>query len=169
LVVEGLEHARRRGATILAEVCGCGAAFDRGCTGAGIARAVRAALEQAGVAPGQLDHVNAHGYSTVLDDAWEARGLLQALGGENAAVPVFAPKSYMGNLGTGAGATELAFSLLALAHGTLPHTLNYEEADPQCPLNVSRAGRATTRDWFLKVGLTERGQCAAVVCRRWSE
>jgi 3-oxoacyl-[acyl-carrier-protein] synthase II len=166
LVVEELAHAQRRGAVIRAEVCGFAAAFDRGRTGAGMARAVRLALTQAGLSPRDLGHVNAHGYSTTVDDIWEARGLREALGSETA-VPVFAPKSYIGNLGAGAQATELAFSLLALRQGTLPGTLNYDTPDPDCALNISRSPRPLEGRTFLKVGCTERGQCAALVCRGW--
>jgi 3-oxoacyl-[acyl-carrier-protein] synthase II len=168
LVVEDLTHARRRGANIIAEICGFGAAFDRGCTGAGLARAVRLALRQARLEPDDLGHVNAHGYSTIADDIWEARGLREALGSPSA-VPVFAPKSYIGNLGAGAGATELAFSLLAACHGTLPGTLNYDTPDVACPINVARSPRPLAGRTFLKVGCTERGQCAAIVCRAWDE
>jgi 3-oxoacyl-[acyl-carrier-protein] synthase II len=167
--VEELDHARRRGAKIVAEVRGFGAAFDAGRTGEGLARAVRAALRQANVSPAELDHVSAHGYGTRTDDIWEARGLLQVLGRENADLPVYAAKAATGDLGTAAGAAELAFSLLALARGTLPGTLNYDEPDPDCPLNVSRAARPVRRRHVLKVGITERGQCAALVCRLWDE
>jgi 3-oxoacyl-[acyl-carrier-protein] synthase II len=165
LLVEELEHARRRGARVYAEVVGCGAAFDCGRTGHGLARAARTALAEAGVGPGELDHVNAQGYGTRDGDAWEARGLREALGGRP--VPVFAAKGYFGNLGPGAGAVELAASLLALAHGTLPATLNCDAPDPECPVAVSRRPRPVERPYFLKVGCTELGQCAAVVCRRW--
>jgi 3-oxoacyl-[acyl-carrier-protein] synthase II len=165
LVVEDLAHARRRGATIIAEVCGFGAAFDRGCTGAGLARAVHLALHQARLQPDDLGHVNAHGYSTIADDIWEARGLRAALGN----CPAFAPKSYIGNLGAGAGTTELAFSLLAARHDTLPGTLNYDTPDAACPLNLARSPRPLAGRTFLKVGCTERGQCAAIVCRAWDE
>jgi 3-oxoacyl-[acyl-carrier-protein] synthase II len=168
LVVEDLAHALRRGATIHAEVCGFGVAFDRGCTGAGLARAVRQALSQARLNPDDLGHVNAHGYSTIDDDIWEARGLGQALGSRTS-VPVVAPKSYIGNLGAGASTTELACSLLALRHGTLPATLNYETPDPACPINLAPSPRPLTGRTFLKVGCTERGQCAAIVCRGWDE
>src|SRR5262249_23095082 len=96
LVVEDLDHARRRGARIYAEITGFGCAFDRGCTGGGIVRAIRAALNQAGIGPGEIDHVNAHGVSTVPGDAWEAQGVRAAFG--DRPVPVFAPKSYIGNL-----------------------------------------------------------------------
>jgi 3-oxoacyl-[acyl-carrier-protein] synthase II len=165
LLVEDLEHARRRGAQIYAEVVGCGAAFDRGRTGRGLARAVRAALAEAGVGPDELDHVNAHGCGSREGDVWEARGLHEALGGRP--VPVFAAKGYFGNLGPAGGAVELIASLLALTHGALPATLNCDEPDPECAVAVSREPRRVERPYFLKVGCTELGQCAAVVCRRW--
>jgi 3-oxoacyl-[acyl-carrier-protein] synthase II len=164
LVVEDLDHARRRGAAIVAEVCGFAASFDPGCQGAGLTRAIQQALHQAGIAPGDLDHVNAHGLSTVAEDLWEARGLLGAGG---SSVPVFAPKSYMGNLGAAASTTELACSLLAWRHGLVPGTLNYDDPDPACPLQVTRTARPVRQPYVLKVSCTERGQCAAVVCRAW--
>lgn len=163
-VVEELEFARRRGARIYAEVVGCGAAFDRGKHGAGLARAVRAALIEAGIGPDDLDHVNAHGASTTAGDVCEARGLIEAL--DRRPLPVFAAKSYFGDLGAGAGAAELAASLLALADGVLPATLNYDEPDPACPLAVVRAARPVTRPYVLKVNRTDQGQCAAVVVRK---
>jgi 3-oxoacyl-[acyl-carrier-protein] synthase II len=165
LVVEELEHARRRGARIYAEVVGFSAAFDRGRQGHGLARAVRAALAEAGAGPEDLDHVNAHGYSSVPGDAWEARGLGEGLGPEP--VPVFAPKSYLGNIGAGASIVELAASILAFEHDLLPASLNYDEPDLACPVAVAAEPRPVTRPCVLKVGLTELGQCAAVVCRKW--
>lgn len=168
LVLEELGHARKRNAPILAEVIGFGASFDRDRSGAGIARAVGAALAEAGVGPEALDHVNAEGSSTPEGDVREARGLRAALGAAGASVPVFAAKSYFGHLGAGSGAAELAASLLALRHGSLPATLNYEEPDPACPVAVSARPRAVERPYFLKVGFTEMGQCAAVVVRKWN-
>ncbi len=166
LLVEDLEHARRRGARIYAEVVGCGAAFDRGRTGQGLARAVGAALAEAGVGPDDLDHVNAQGYGSRDGDVWEARGLQESLGGRP--VPVFAAKGYFGNLGPAAGAVELSASLLALTHGVLPATLNCDEPDPECPVAVCREPRRVERPYFLKVGCTELGQCAALVLRGWT-
>ena len=166
LVLEELEHARRRGARIYAEVIGFAAAFDRGLAGVGLARAVRAALAEAGVEPGGLDHVNAQGYSTPAADAAEATALREVFG-PGAALPVFAPKSYLGNGGAASGPTELAASLLAGVNGVTPATLNYDEPDPHCPVDVIRAPRPVRRPSFLKLGFTERGQCAAVVCRQW--
>jgi 3-oxoacyl-[acyl-carrier-protein] synthase II len=83
-------------------------------------------------------------------------------------VPVVAYKSYFGNLGAGGGTTELAASLLALEHGLVPATLNYEEPDPDCAIPVLGGGpRPTARKHFLKIGFTQVGQCVAVVCRKW--
>lgn len=165
LVLEELGHARNRGARIYAEVVGFGAAFDTDRSGAGVRRAVRAALADAGVGPDAIDHVNAHGVGTVGDDRAEARGLHDAL---NADVPVFAAKSYFGNLGAAAGATELAASVLALARGHRPGSLHCEHPDPMCPVHVPLgAPRPVTQPCAVKVGLTDLGQCAAVVIRRW--
>jgi 3-oxoacyl-[acyl-carrier-protein] synthase II len=188
LILEELEHARRRQAKIYAEVTGFGSAFDRsvdrgigrwprGAPGDrsklypprsgsnGLVRAIQAALAIGRIDPTDLDHINAQGYSTVADDAWEARSL-SALA---PAVDVFAVKSYIGTLGAGSGAVELAASLLAMRHGTLPATLNYEVPDPACPVRVNASPRPIERPNFVKVGFTELGQCAAIACRAWSD
>lgn len=167
LAVEELEHARRRGAAIYAEIVGFGSAFDRGCTGTGLARAIRAALAEANIGPEDLDHVNAQGFSAVESDAWEARGLQEVFGHCQPPVPVFAFKSYVGSLGAGSATTELATSLLALEQGRLPPTLNYETPDPACPIAVTaREFRPVTKPYVLKVSFTEMGQCAALVVRK---
>jgi 3-oxoacyl-[acyl-carrier-protein] synthase II len=166
-VLEELEHARRRGARVYAELVGFGAAFDRERSGAGLARAVRVALAEAGIGPEDVDHINAQGFSTVAEDAWEARGLQEVFGACRPPVPVFAAKSYFGHLGAGSGTTELAASVLALEHGQLPATLNYENADPECPVTVAAgAPRPVVRPHVLKVGFTGMGQCAALVIRK---
>jgi 3-oxoacyl-[acyl-carrier-protein] synthase II len=164
-VLEDLEHARKRGARILAEVVGFGAAFDPNMTGAGLTRAVNAALAEAGVGPEDVDHVNAHGLGSRDSDAAEARGLEPVFGDR---VPVFAPKSYTGNLGAGGSVTELAASLLALRHGAVPATLNYEQPDPDCPVRVEGRGpRPAKKPFVVKTAFTQMGQCAAVVLRKW--
>jgi 3-oxoacyl-[acyl-carrier-protein] synthase II len=163
---EDLAHADRRGAHIVAEVVGFGSSYDRGRTGAGLARAIRTAFAQARVGPDDIDHVNAHGMGAREGDAWEARGLAEVFG-PNA--PVFAPKSYLGNLGPAGGLVELTASLLALKHRTLPATLNCDNPDPGCPVAVVRRPRPVTKPYILKISLTDRGQCAAAVLRRWDE
>jgi 3-oxoacyl-[acyl-carrier-protein] synthase II len=168
LVVEDLEHAQRRGARIYAELAGFGSAFDSRMNGSGITRAARAALAEANLEPGDLDHINAHGLGTQLADILEARGLDPIAGTGPDAVEVFAPKSYLGNLGAGAGTTEVAASALALHHQLLPGTLNHEEPDPECPVRVHVGSpRPVRRAAALAVGFTPAGQCAAVVLRRW--
>ncbi len=167
LVLEELQHALARGARIYAEIIGFGTSFDRDGSGRGLARAIRTALKHAGIGPDEIDHVNAHGLSTVKADAWEARALQEALAGACRPVPVFAAKSYFGNLGAGGGTTELAASLLALSKGQVPATMNYEEPDPACPVRVARAAAPVAKDHVLKIAFTEMGQCAAAVCKRW--
>jgi 3-oxoacyl-[acyl-carrier-protein] synthase II len=186
-VMEELEHARRRGATIYAELVGFGSSFDKSVDrrfgrwrdGAprdrrepyarrggehGLTRAIRLALDQAGLVPVDLDHVNAHGLSTIPDDIWEAEGVAAALGGAD--VPVFAPKSYLGQLSAGSSPVELAASLLALRHGVLPASLNHEQPDPRCPIKVSTQPRPVKKPHFLKVAFTELGHGVALVCRQ---
>ena len=169
LVLEELEHARRRGARIYAELVGFGSTFDRNRSGRGLARVMRIALARAGITPDQVDHIGAHGLSSVRADPWEAQAIKEVFGASSRPVPVFAPKSYFGNLGAASGTSELAASILALMHRVVPATLNYEEPDPACPIPVSRTVQPGTRPHVLKVGFTEMGQCAAVVCRRWDE
>jgi 3-oxoacyl-[acyl-carrier-protein] synthase II len=171
LVMEDLEYARRRGARIYGEIVGFGAAFDLKRNGDGLARAITTALRKAGIGPEKIDHINAQGYSTIRDDAWEARGIWKVFGETQPKVPVFAAKSYFGSLGAGSGPVELAISLLAQQHGVLPPTLNYEEADPELPPIAVLAGRRheVRSPYFLKISFTDMGQCAALVVKKWAE
>ncbi len=166
-VMEELNHARKRGAKVYAEVVGFGASFDRKCNGDGLTRAVRAAMTEAGIGPEDVDHVNAHGLASRASDVAEAKGLQAVFGNLRTPVPVFAAKSYIGNLGAGASSTELAVSVLGLQHGLMPATLNYEEADPDCPVNVAVEPRAVVKPYVLKVSFTDMGQCAALVLRKF--
>jgi 3-oxoacyl-[acyl-carrier-protein] synthase II len=166
-VLEEMEHAQRRGAHIYAEVTGFGSAFDRHCNGSGIARAIRAALREAGIGPDQVDHINAHGSGAVDSDIWEARGIREVFGQCKQPVPVFAAKSYIGSLGAGSSSAELAASVVALEQGLLPATLNYEEPDADCPVAVTKALEPVRQEHLLKVSFTELGQCAALVLRKW--
>jgi 3-oxoacyl-[acyl-carrier-protein] synthase II len=136
-LLETRSHAEARGAKILGRVLSCASVYEphaktAAVQGRGVYRAIQQALAQARLKPDQIGHVNAHGLGTTVDDSIEAKAIRESLGN----VPVTAPKSYFGNLGAAAGAVELAFSLLALAHGKLPPTLNYEHPDPACPVQV---------------------------------
>jgi 3-oxoacyl-[acyl-carrier-protein] synthase II len=137
LVLERRDHAEARGVKIWARVVGYGSSHEsRGVgqppQGNGTRRAIVAALRAADMNPGDLGHVNAHGLSTIDDDRAEASAIHKELGD----VPVTAPKSYFGNLASGAGSVEAAVSVLAIERGRVPVTLNYEKPDPQCPVNV---------------------------------
>jgi 3-oxoacyl-[acyl-carrier-protein] synthase II len=165
LVVEDLEHARKRGAEVYAEVIGFGAAFDRKLNGEGLARAIRAALADANVGPEDIDHVNAHGLGTRHSDVWEARGIADVFG---TSVPVFGAKGYLGNLGAASGTAELVASVLGLRQGVMPATLNHDEKDPECPVTVlAGSPRQASRPCAVKIAFTQMGQCAAVVVRKW--
>jgi 3-oxoacyl-[acyl-carrier-protein] synthase II len=166
LALEDLEHAKNRGAKIFGELVGFGSAFDRDLDGSGIARAINLALKQAGIGPDAIDHVNAHGESTVEGDVWEAKGIRAIFGAD---MPVFAPKSHLGNMSSAGGPVELIASLLALDRGVLPATLNYDTPDPECPVNVLREARPVTKEHALKLSVTELGQVAAAVIRKWEE
>jgi 3-oxoacyl-[acyl-carrier-protein] synthase II len=168
LVLEDLAHAQKRGARIYAELVGFGASFDRERSGAGLARAIRAALKDANVTPESIDHVNAHGLGSIQADIWEANGLREVFTSSHSSIPVFAAKSFIGNLGAAGGSVELAAGLLALHEKVVPQTLNFEHPDPACPVNViAKEARPLTKPYFLKVGFTPMGQCAALVCRKW--
>jgi 3-oxoacyl-[acyl-carrier-protein] synthase II len=137
MVLERRRHAEARGATILARILGIAQTYephdpDRPRRGEAIRRAIRSALDAAGMDPAQIGHVNADGLSTRVDDPLEAQAIRDTLGD----VPVTAPKSLFGNLVAGTGAVEAAVSVLALNDGRVPPTLNYEQPDPGCPVNV---------------------------------
>ncbi len=161
-VIESRRHAQARGATIQARLLGCASRFeprpDNGpLTGSAIRESIRSVLTAANLQPADIGHVNANGLSTVEHDRIEARAIRAALGD----VPVTASKSLFGNIGGGAGAVELAASLLAIVHGAVPPTLNYTRPDPECPVNVVRSGPLTgVKPMALKLSQTVLGQAA---------
>jgi 3-oxoacyl-[acyl-carrier-protein] synthase II len=164
IVLESREHAKRRGVRTLARVAGSASRCESTAetflpTGDAIRRAIRAALVAARLESVHIGHVNAHGNSTREDDAAEARAVRETLGD----VLVTAPKSYFGNLGHGSGMVELAISLIAIEHGVVPPTLNYETPDPECPVNVVTDVQPTERPAFIALNHNTSGQAAAVV------
>jgi 3-oxoacyl-[acyl-carrier-protein] synthase II len=163
LIVEELEHALRRKARIYAEVTGFAAGF--GTTSTGLTRVLRQALVRAKLAPEAIGHINAQGNSTIGGDALEARAIAEVFGPQGP--PVFAGKGALGHLGAASGSVELAASLLALQQGVLPRTVNYDNPAPECPISVTSENAPVQSPHFLKIGFTEMGQCAAVVCKKW--
>jgi 3-oxoacyl-(acyl-carrier-protein) synthase len=163
-VLESRDHAERRGVRPLARVAGAATRFEPAVktlrpTGDAIRRAIIAALAAAKLESYHVGHVNAHGNSTLEDDPAEARAIRETLGN----VPVTAPKSFFGNLGHGSGAVELAVSLIAIAQGVIPPTLNYDTPDADCPVNVVREPQRAESRTFLKLNHNATGQAAAVV------
>lgn len=164
-VLESAEHAKRRGATVLARVVSAASAhepFRQGhpLEGTAIRRSITQALEKAGLAAGDVGHVNANGFSTVVDDRLEAQAIRDCLDD----APVTAPKGHFGNLGSGTGAVEMAASLLALGDGRIPPTLNYEHPDEACPVNVVHGEPLTGRPAVaLVLSQSHTGQAAAAV------
>jgi 3-oxoacyl-[acyl-carrier-protein] synthase II len=147
-VLEEYEHARARGAKVLAEICGYGStceAFHRvrlqEC-GEEPARAIELAMKQAGVAPQDVHYVNLHGTSTQLNDRIETRALKLALGEHARQVPMSALKSQIGHPQGACGAAGVAATIVAMQRGQIPPTINLETPDPECDLDyVPEAGR----------------------------
>ncbi len=173
VVLELLETAQARGATIYAELVGSGSstAADKNRVALrdlALANAMRAALRDAGATPWAVGHIQAHGLSTRTCDEAEARAIRDVFSGLDKPVPVSAPKSYFGNLGAGSGMVELISGVLALHHGSLFATKNFRTPDPACPVNVVRETQATG-DSFLKLSVTPQGQAAALFVKRYAE
>ncbi len=169
-ILEDRAHAERRGAKIWGRLIGAGSSCVVSTTGvigtrAALANAMRLAIRDAGLQPEQIGHINAHGLGTRETDIEEAKAILDVFGEDlGRRIPVTALKSFLGNSGAGSGMMELAGSLLGLIHGVIPHTLNYETPDPQCPLNiVSGKPLPTDNRIVLKINVTRMGQATASI------
>ena len=139
-VFEDYDHARARGADILAEVAGFAMTSDASDivmpTVAGAARAMAGALRDAGINPDQVDYINAHGTGTAANDRTEAAAIAQVFGPNAAQVMVSSTKSMHGHLIGGTGAVELLACLMALQTAVVAPTIGYQSPDPDCPLDV---------------------------------
>ena len=174
LVLEDLEHAKRRGAHIYAEILG----FSMTCdayhmtapepSGKQAARAIQRALQDADVAPEDIDYINAHGTSTPLNDKTETLVIKQVFGPRAYKTPISATKSMIGHLIGAAGAVELIATVLAMEYQIIPPTINYEVPDPECDLDyVPNVSRAATIDFALKNSFGFGGKNSALVIKKY--
>jgi len=154
LILESLAYAKERGAKILAEMMAYGTSADAYHitapleTGEGAAMAVQRALDKAGLKPDEVDYINAHGTSTLLNDKMETRAIKRVFGERAYKIPISSTKSMMGHLVGSAGAVEAAICIMAIRSGVIPPTINLTHPDPECDLdyvpNVARQARVTT-------------------------
>jgi len=176
LVLEEYGHAAARGAGIYAEVLGYGAACDAyhitapAPGGTGGAACMAQALADAGVEPGAVDYINAHGTSTQLNDAGETAAIHTVFGDCAKTLAVSSTKSMTGHLLGAAGAVEAIFTALALKEGFLPATIGYRVPDPACDLDiVPNEGREADIKTALSNSLGFGGHNAAIVLKKWEE
>lgn len=143
IILENLEKAKARGATILAEVVGHGSTSDAFHItapqeeGEGASRCILQALEQAGIAPEAVGYINAHGTSTPLGDIAETKAIKRSFGAHAYKLNVSSTKSMTGHLLGAAGGLESIFCILALKNGVIPPTINLDNQDPECDLNYT--------------------------------
>ena len=141
VVLESLTHARARGARLYAELVGYGSSCDAYHVtapepeGRGATRAMRRALKRSGVSPDEIDYINAHATSTEVGDVSETIAIKTVFGERAYSIPVSSTKSMTGHMTTAAGAVEAAAAILAMRHGLIPPTINYENPDPACDLD----------------------------------
>jgi 3-oxoacyl-[acyl-carrier-protein] synthase II len=173
LVLEELEAARARGATIYAEVLGYGTSNDAYHMAApepeaiGVGQMMRSALDRAGVDPKRVGYINAHGTSTPLGDAAETKAIKDVFGDHAHDLAVSSTKSMMGHCFGAAGALEAQMSALAVHHGVLPPTINYEHPDPACDLDyVPNEAREARVDVALSNAMGLGGHNACVLVGR---
>ncbi len=176
LVLESLTRARNRGASILAEIIGYGASADAfhvtqpAGDGEGAARAMRLALNKAGLAPTDIDYINAHGTSTQLNDKAETLAIKTVLGDYAYRVPISSTKSMTGHLIGAAAALEAAICVMVMQHGIIPPTINLTHPDPACDLdyvpNVARQAKVTTA---LSNSFGFGGHNSVLILKKYSE
>ena len=174
LMLEELESAQKRNAPIIAEIVGYGMSGDAYHItqphedGAGARRVMKAALDDAGLEPQQVDYINAHGTSTPLGDRMETKAMKSLFGEHAKKLAVSSTKSMTGHLLGGAGGLEAAFAVLALRDQILPPTINQEKSDPECDLDyVPNQARKAEVNYVLSNSFGFGGTNAALVFKRW--
>jgi 3-oxoacyl-[acyl-carrier-protein] synthase II len=174
LVLEELEHAKKRGARIHGEVIGYGSSADAfritdsHDEGRGAIACIREALEGAGIEPADVDYINAHGTSTSVNDSIETLAIKRTFGQAAYSVPISSTKSMMGHLIAAAGSVEAIVCLLAIRDGMLPPTINLENPDPECDLDyIPNHARPKTVDVTLSNSFGFGGQNITLILRRF--
>ena len=174
VVLENAEHARRRGARIYAELVGYGMTADAyhmtapDPDGDGAVRAMTGALQDGGVRPEDVGYVNAHGTSTPYNDRTETLAIKQVFGDHARRLAVSSTKSMTGHLLGAAGGIEAIVTVLAIQHGILPPTINYETPDPECDLDyVPNVARKAEVELAISNGFGFGGTNATLAFRRW--
>ncbi|MBK9576550.1 MAG: beta-ketoacyl-ACP synthase II [Fibrobacterota bacterium] len=174
LVLESLEHAQKRGATIFAEISGYGMTGDAyhitapHPEGTGSILAFREALRDSGINPEDVDYINAHGTSTPLNDKTETKVFKEVLGSHAYKVSVSSTKSMTGHMIGAAAAVEAVATILAIRTGIVPPTINFETPDPECDLDVTpNVAKERSIRYALKNSLGFGGHNAAIVFKRW--
>lgn len=176
LILESLEHAMKRGAKIYAEIAGYGATCDAyhmtapAPGGEGGARAMKEALADAGISPGKISYINAHGTSTPYNDKYETEAIKAVFGEAAYNIPVSSTKSMTGHLLGAAGAIEAVICVKAVEEDFLPPTIGYRVPDEECDLDyVPNIGRSARVDYALSNSLGFGGHNATIIIKKWSE
>lgn len=176
LILEELEHAKKRGAKIYGELTGYGSTADAyrmtdsHPDGRGAIAAIQLALEDSGAAPDEIGYINAHGTSTQVNDTVESIAIKEVFKERAYQIPVSSIKSMLGHLIAAAGAVELITCLLTIRDGLIPPTINYENPDPDCDLDyVPNQARRQKVDVALSNSFGFGGQNISLIVKRFSE
>jgi 3-oxoacyl-[acyl-carrier-protein] synthase II len=171
MVLESYEHARERGAHILAELAGAGWSFDAYNETAPYAElqayAMKMALKDSGTEPEEVDYINAHGTSTKLNDSTETRAAKMVFNEKAYKIPMSSNKSMIGHLACAAGSVEAVATVLTIQHGIIPPTINYQTPDPECDLDyVPNKARAQQVNVCLSNSFGLGGQNCCLIIKR---
>lgn len=176
LILERLDYAKQRGAHILAEMIGYGSTDDAYHISApieggnGAARAMARAIRKAGITPEDIDYINAHGTSTVLNDASETAAIKTVFGEYAYALPISSSKSMLGHLMGAAGAVEAVITIQTLLEGMMHPTINYEYPDPVCDLDyVPNVPRQKDVKIAMSNSFGFGGHNASIIFKKWSD
>lgn len=176
VVLEELEHAKKRRAKIYCEMVGFGSSLDAykptdpDPDGLGAMTAIKGALNSAGITPEEIDYVNAHGTSTPKNDEVETKVLKNVFGKRAYKIPVSSTKSMIGHLIAAAGAVEIIACLLGFEKNIIPPTINYIQPDSYCDLDyVPNKSRKWSGEYILKNSFGFGGQNACIILKRWND